>query len=255
MFGLFGNSNDGECPVNDDIRQWLEESMNWLFESFGEENIRTKKILTPEYSDLPVNFDGSFEAVDQAMKIVARQMEINPALVHLDFYIEGQDQIRGAGLGGSAFMQPVEGEKYSGGKYWGKQEDGKYHVWLEYRKLNEPLNMVATLAHEFAHIKLLGENRIEENDEHITDLTTIVFGMGIFNANASFQTFQGSGYSGYSKLGYLTQMEWGYSLAFYSYLRGEENPAWIQHLSTNVKSDFKKSMNFIINNIQSGEEE
>jgi hypothetical protein len=43
------------------------------------------------------------------------------------------------------------------------------------------------LAHEFSHIKLLGENRMQENHEHLTDLFTVVFGLGIFNANASFK--------------------------------------------------------------------
>ena len=62
--------------------------------------------------------------------------------------------------------------------------------------LDEPENMVAVLAHEIAHIKLPGESRMEENDERITDLTTIFFGLGIFNANAAFQTFADSKYYG-----------------------------------------------------------
>lgn len=53
------------------------------------------------------------------------------------------------------------------------------------RELDEPEHMIATLAHEIAHIKLLGENRMEENDEIMTDLKTLFFGLGVFNANAA----------------------------------------------------------------------
>jgi len=84
--------------------------------------------------------------------------------------------------------------------------------------------MVAVLAHEIAHIKLPGENRMEENDERITDLTTIFFGLGIFNANAAFQTFADSKYYGWSQSGYLTQMEWGYALSLFAFVREEQEP-------------------------------
>jgi hypothetical protein len=46
---------------------------------------------------------------------------------------------------------------------------------------------------------LLGENRIIENDEKLTDLTTVFFGLRIFNANAAFQTYRGVDYSGWRK--------------------------------------------------------
>src|SRR5439155_16827567 len=134
----------------------------------------------------------------------------NPDDIHLDIYAEGQSEIDTGGVfGNRIFMQQVEGEKYSGGLYWGKQEDNKYHIGLEQKKLTEPLDMIATLAHEFSHIKLLGEKRIENNNEPLTDLTTVIFGLGIFNANAAFQTRRGVDSWGCSKLGYLSQMECG----------------------------------------------
>jgi hypothetical protein len=105
--------------------------------------------------------------------------------------------------------------------------------------------MIATLAHEIAHIKLLGENRMEENDETITDLTTIFFGLGIFNANAAFQTFNDSKSYGWSRSGYLTQMEWGYALSLFAYIRKEQQPQWADYLCKNVKADFKQGQNFI----------
>ena len=249
MFGLFGNKKKHELPVKEEMRQWIDNALLWLMQSFGEASIKTRKVLTPHHTHFPVRYDGQHQSAIDTMKIIATQMEINPDDVQLDIYKEGQTEIdTGGAFGNRIFLQQVEGEKYSGGLYWGRQPDHKYHIGLEEKKLNEPMGMIATLAHEFSHIKLLGENRIQENNEPLTDLTTIIFGLGIFNANAAFQTKTGFDSWGWSRLGYLSQMEWGYALALFAYVRGEGSPDWINFLSKNVKSDFMKSENFIRSN-------
>lgn len=96
--------------------------------------------------------------------------------------------------------------------------------------------MVATLAHEIAHIKLLGEERMEINNEPLTDLTTIIFGLGIFNANIAFRTFKDFNSKGWSSQGYLSQKQWGYALALFAYIRGQISPEWIKHLTPNIPS-------------------
>ena len=107
---------------------------------------------------------------------------------------------------------------------------------------------MATLAHEFSHIKLLGERRIAENDEMLTDLSTVVFGLGIFNANSCFKQFKLFNAWGHNSIGYMKQQEWGYALALYAYFREEENPEWVKYINANIKSDFKKSQAYILSN-------
>lgn len=248
MFGFF-KKNDAECPVSEDTRVWLEEHVLWLTNIFGKEAIRNRKILVPESTDFPIEYDGKPQSAIETMKIVARQMEINPDDIHLEIYREGQGEIdAGNDFTTRIFMQNVEGEKYSGGLYFGKQEGGKYHIGLEEKKLSDPVQIVATLSHEFSHIKLLGENKLKKNNEELTDLTTIIFGLGIFNANVSFQIKTNHDSWGWSKSGYLSQMEWAYALALFAYIRGEKEPEWIQFLSRNIKSDFIKSEKFIRDN-------
>jgi len=133
--------------------------------------------------------------------------------------------------------------------YFGRNEQGKYEILIEKKNLTNPENLVATLAHEFAHIKILGEKRLEINDEPLTDLTPVVFGLGIFNANSSFREHKSFDSYGHNSIGYLQQREWGYALALYAFFRQEENPGWIKFLTPNIKSDFKKSMDFIHANI------
>ena len=154
----------------------------------------------------------------------------------------------GSPLGGGRIFLESENNKTTAGLYFGREPDGLFHVALERKKLAQPENMVATLAHELSHIKLLGENKVEENDEKLTDLTTVIFGMGIFNANGAFQTYTTIDSSGWRKMGYLTQMEWGYALALFESTKRQKNPSWLSYLSPNVRQDFLLSQTFIERN-------
>lgn len=225
-------------------------AFEWFFENFDERKIRTRKILTPHHQDFPIRYAGDDQSAYDTLAIVAGQMELDPASIHLTIYTDGHSHIStGSPLGTKLYLQADPRETAAAGLYWGREEDGKFHIWLERRKLNTPENMVATLAHEIAHIKLLGEGRLEENNERLTDLTTIAFGLGIFNANAAFQFYRGFNSWGYSRMGYLNQMEWGFSLALLALIQGDPQPDWIKFLSSkNIQSDFKKSIQWLQHN-------
>lgn len=222
-----------DAPIEESNRIWIENSFKFLLNTFGIEDTKRRKVLTPHYSDFPIRYDGSEKSAFETLKLIANQMEVPFENINLDFYDDKIQQIT---------------EGTPGGLYWGKGEDGRFEISLVNGLLNEPENMVATLSHEIAHIKLLGENRLEQNDEPATDLATIFFGLGIFGANSAFQTSQDAKYYRWSTSGYLTQMEWGYGLALFAYLRNEANPDWSSHLCANVKGDFNQAQKFISNN-------
>jgi hypothetical protein len=102
------------------------------------------------------------------------------------------------------------------------------------------------LAHELAHIKLLGEERLEQNDEQLTDLAAVAFGLGVFGANAAFSSYQDFTSFGWQQSGYLKQMDWGYVLALFARLRNEEDPEWAKHLCKNLQSDYTKSYRYLL---------
>ena len=145
------------------------------------------------------------------------------------------------------FGQRYEDQSYSAGLYLG-QHDGKFLIALETDQINNFDKLTAKLPHEIAHIKILGEGRLKENDEYLTDLTTVFFGLGIFNANASFQQTSSHENWSHSQQGYLLQQEWGYALALYAYIRNETKPDWVKYLTPNIQSDFRKSEAFIRSN-------
>lgn len=256
-----------DCPVSEQNRLWLEEAFLLLLDFFGRDSTVQRKVLVPHYADFPVAYNGTPESAFETMKIVATQMEVPFENIELHLYNEGAESISsGSPFGSSIFLKGDDAEKGSAGLYWGPTAHGQYEIWLNRTKLAEPENLVATLAHEIAHIKLLGEERIDDNDEHLTDLTTIIFGLGIFNANAAFQTFTTTQTYGWRSQGYLSQTQWGYALALFAHLRGESSylnqshlhseshglsetsPAWITHLTPNIKSDFLHAQRFIAAN-------
>ncbi|GAB2842849.1 hypothetical protein [Ferruginibacter profundus] len=251
MFGFSKIKRPNTCPISEDNRIWLEKSFLLLLEFFGKAETQQRKILIPHHSCFPIKYNGNEKTAFDTLKIVASQMEVPIDEIQLDFYDENVKEIStGSPFGQGMFLKSEKDNKDSAGLYWGKNESGKYDISLVRSKLKQPENMVATLAHEIAHIKLLGENRIDKNDEKLTDLTTVFFGLGIFNANAAFQTYRGIDYSGWRKMGYLTQMEWGYAHSLLAYIRGEKSPDWINHLTLNIKGDFIQGQNFIEANPQ-----
>jgi Tetratricopeptide repeat len=247
MFELFKN-NGNAPPVSEETRKWIESYFQWLVHAFGEDDTKKRNILTPERANFPVRFNGEQQSAYEILRIVALQMGVDPDRVTLHFYREGQTEIyTGSPFGDRIFLQNLSGDRYTSGLYLG-EDAGKYMIALEEKCLKDPHDMVAVLAHELSHILLLGEKRIEVNNEKLTDLTPMIFGIGIFSANASLKSTSGFDQRGYSKKGYLSQNEWGYALALFAHLRQEKNPQWSKYLSKDVRLALEKSLKFIYNN-------
>ena len=119
-------------------------------------------------------------------------------------------------------------------------------------QMNDPISLVATLAHEVGHEILLGQGRVspEQSDhEPLTDLLTVFLGMGIFTANA---TIRDRGWSdgrmhGWEtkRLGYLDQRMFGYALARFAWTRQETKPPWMRHVRPDVRLPMKKGIRFL----------
>ena len=244
--GLFSKKQKNECPIDPGMRLWMENGFLWLATQFGLDNIRAKPMLYPTPEHFPIRYDGSKESLLKTAEIIAKQMDINIEEVNFDIYEQSIQEL-GNEFGHRVWTEvdKESEEKLAAGLYFEKDERGKYGILIEKKNLSDPENLVATIAHEFSHIKLLGEKRLDFNDEHLTDLTPVVFGLGIFNANSAFKDFKSFDGYGHNSLGYLKQREWGYALALYAYFRYEENPGWLKFITPNIRSDFKKSMEFI----------
>jgi len=138
--------------------------------------------------------------------------------------------------------------RFSGAAGEYRRRGGTAVLSIRRRQLRHPVGLAATLAHELAHARLLGEQRIDQarsDSEQLTDLTTIFFGLGIFTANAAFDFSQTQSGWQSSHLGYLGETLSGYALACYAYLRGEREPAWMAALDTNPRACMRQGLRYL----------
>jgi hypothetical protein len=237
--GLFSKSVS--CPVSEDEREWLESCFKWLIQEFDGDKIASAEVKIPDRTHFPFRFDLTEQTVLNVKDRVARYMEIDPEVIDIIFYSE-----KTLDFGYGYSTQKLDDEKYSAGLYFGKEENGRYTVAIESEQVMLPEGLIAVMAHELSHIKLLGEKRIPENNEYLTDMVPMIFGLGIFVANASFH-FSSTAGGGWkmNRKGYLTQAMHGYLLALYACHRREKEPAWLKYLSKDVKAYFKKTNRYI----------
>jgi tetratricopeptide (TPR) repeat protein len=231
------------CPVDPDVRTWIEQRMNWLVGQFGWEVFAQFEVVLPIQEHFPAPFDGSTEAIRELFDQVCEYMEIDPQAVDLKFYSERRDPFPNVGL-------VAEERDGTAGLY--DRREAQTTIWLETSKLNDPTCVVATCAHELCHAHLLGGNRLsrdEADHEAVTDLATLCFGMGVFTANASLRdhtTHRGNwSWWNLSRQGYLTDPVLAYALALYAWAREEHRPQWGRYLRADIQALFRRALAYL----------
>ncbi|WP_417386939.1 hypothetical protein [Gimesia sp.] len=195
-------------------------------------------VILPTTEFFPEEYHRTADEIQIIMKLVAEYMNVDPSLLQLNFYEDFRPEIDGMWIESSAGM-------YS-------ESDRIFDIWLEIHSLDNPLNLIATLAHEIGHVLLLGQRRIshnEEDHEPLTDLLTVFLGLGLFPANVAVQEryWNDGPLSGWSmgRQGYLSMDMFGYAFALFAIARGEIAPKWLTQLRLDVRSACKQGMRYI----------
>lgn len=225
-----------KCPVRAEEQVWIEESLDWMVGEFGRA-ILLRPVSLPTVSFLPAGYAGSVDDVRAVFAGICELMEVAPDQVELELGEEDQQPL--------IDHVPLAFRSQEAAGHW-RRHDGRTVVHVELRQ--DPVALVATIAHELGHQRLLGEDRIStsrRDHEPLTDLLTVFFGLGIFSANAAFEFRSSERSWGTSRLGYLTESMYGYALARYCWLRGESEPAWAEHLDVNPRTYLKQGLRFL----------
>jgi hypothetical protein len=244
MFNFFRSVSEPE--VSEEQRDYFENQFHWLLENFGKK-LPSKNPLTPTPSDFPFAFDGTEAPVKKVLEIICKQMEINPAEIKIDYFSQ---RVKEIGAGATRFFVKTGNiSNEAAGLYWGKGVDNKFQISLTRELLKNPEDLAGTIAHELAHVKLLGGEflhaKYDKDHEVITEMFCVFCGMGIFRANKAHEISHGHFSWSWSRSGYLRQQSWGYLLALYAYWREEKDPQWTKHLSPSIKKDFKVSLKWL----------
>jgi tetratricopeptide (TPR) repeat protein len=231
-----------KCPLAADDQHWIEWRMTWLADQFGLERVRRRAVILPTDEFFPEPYEATTEGVRRLLDRVARYMEVEPGRVDLDFYSRRKPVAFNAEL-----IDPHSG---AAGIY--DERSGRITIWLEVANLADPVDVVATLSHELAHVHLLGDRRISDSEpdhEPLTDLLTVFLGLGVFTANAvlrdrNWHAGQWEDWS-VARKGYLTARLFGYALALFAWYRGERSPGWVRHLRLDAGDSLKKGLRFL----------
>jgi hypothetical protein len=232
-----------DCPVRPVEQRWIDESMEWFVEQFGEERLHGEVVLpTDDY--FPGEYAGSREDVARVLDRICGHMGVDRDRLLL----EHDERDDADGLSGEV---PVSSRSRGAAGHF-RMRGGRPVIGIRDDQAERPMALVATIAHELGHVLLLGDGRVtddREDHEPLTDLLTVYFGLGIFTANAAFEFAQQSrgrySYTSTSRLGYLTEPMYGYGLARYAFLRGETGPSWSRYLDTNPGTFMKRGLRFL----------
>ena len=119
--------------------------------------------------------------------------------------------------------------------------------------VNDPMVLIATLAHELAHYELANiadePPGGEDGHEPATDLLAVYLGFGIFGANSAFNFSQHQGVMSqgwsYARLGYLSEREWIFALAVFLTLKRLPGQAVHRYLKDQLIGDLGKAMRYL----------
>ncbi|MBI3411636.1 MAG: hypothetical protein HY040_25180 [Planctomycetes bacterium] len=237
MFGLF--RSEPRCPVDPTAKEWIERRLTWLREQFGWDRLLSAEVVLPLPEYFPDPYQGEIDDLRALLDRVCEYMDIDPDTVDIDIYEDRNP------------VHDEHGRQGTAGLY--DQVRGRYQIWIEVGNLDDPLALVATMAHELGHVLLLGQGRISadaEDHEPLTDLLTVFLGMGVIAANSVIREkyWHAGAVSGWdmSRRGYVTMPMYGYALALFAWVRGEENPPWAKELRGDVRAAFKEGTRYLV---------
>lgn len=236
-----------KCPVSTEEKRWIEAAMKWLCDTFDSHPIDKTTVILPTPEFFPDRYSTHKEDVKVLIERVCGYMKVDPTRLVLEFYEDAQKSC--------SARVPFFGGTHAGAAGTYREADGELVIGIEESNLSDPMGVVAVVAHELAHVCLLGDGRMTreaKDHEYYADLFTIFSGLGIFNANVAFVTTGKKNAHGHSwsvqRRGYMSEQMFGYALALFAWRRGEPNPNWHKFLESSPRHYFKASMKFLHRN-------
>lgn len=236
-----------KSPVTIEDEEWIISSYKW-FEKTFKLDLFEQDIYLPTKGFLDFEFSGSEDDAIKIVELIANKLTVeSSSSIEVYFFDEFQPmEFTDEGI----YSNYEEGTQLTDGLY-SKIIDGIYQIGIEKTLLKNPTKLIATIAHELAHVKLLGEDRLEENDEHLTDLTASLFGFVIFLANGSINsmsTWSGNSHSGWKiggGSGYLHYKVYAFLIAYWIYKKEDLKPDWLNFLNKEILNEVKKGIKYL----------
>jgi hypothetical protein len=230
------------CPCDPAAKSWVEERLEWLAAEFGDSAFNGRPVVLPAHEFFPDTYDGSRHAVFDMFERVCGYMDVVRQLVTLRITANSP----------KVWLENAAGHALPDAA--GTFEEGRrqFVVSLDESGFDDPMGLVGTMAHELAHVRLLGEGRVSPyvfDNELLTDLTVVHFGLGIFLANTPRNWASGNTRWPDSpdlvKPEYMTPPMFGWALAHLAWFRDEARPDWARHLTGGARAEFRQGLRYL----------
>lgn len=225
------------CPVQPELKLWIERRMAWLTDRFGWEYLLSRPVILPNDEFFPDLYEPTEQGAQTMLDRLCGYMDVDPDQVDLVFY--ANDTAPG-----------LESGREAVGLY--EEIAGRHRVAVEHRQMLDPANLAATLAHELGHIILFSRGLLhgdEPDHEPLTDLFTVFQGLGALSANAFLRdtNYHVGNWEGWSiaKFGYLGYEAFGYTLALFAWVREDRGRSLESALRRDVRALYKKGRNYL----------
>jgi hypothetical protein len=241
--------NSARSPLEPEEEDWIISCWEWLLQELGDmENFHLAPLVLPNGDFFPPAKATGHARAEHIFNCVARLS----GTADWPYILMSQDDAINPILGPLAVVQNTPSDP--AGTFTtetGRQIEITYNPEL----VSQPSNLIATFAHEIAHGLILTASSEppggEEFEEYAVDVTTVFLGFGIFGANHAFEFSQysdaGSGTQGWSyrRTGYLSEMQWGFNLGIFLYLRGEPPETALQWLKPGPAAALRKTLKYL----------
>jgi tetratricopeptide (TPR) repeat protein len=235
MFGLFSRNSDKPSVTPED-KAWVEQSLTWLIETFGFEGVREQPFIFPTVENFPYKNVKDSDQFGKLFIQICQYWHLNPDDIEVRFF----DDIKSKQW--SAFRPGKIDDP--AGLYYKTGEKQPFKIHLAKSNQDNVQLLIAVIAHELSHVKLLGGNLVSNDApdlEPLTDLASIYFGFGIFMAN-SYQTKDANWMQ---RTGYLPDPVISYANALLCYLAGKKAKEIVPYLNTNTRALFEQDLEFL----------
>lgn len=231
--------------VTEDDKKWIEESFIFLREILGNEHFDNLITITPTKNFYNWTFKGNEEDAVFVLERTKELMQIEDSNIRIEYFFNQPIEMNDGTILSSP--EDINGQWLSATGAYEEFENEKI-IYIEKEQLKNSLSLIATIAIELSRFILLGENRIEENDEYLTELTAIAYGFGIFLGNSRFQhsKFQNISHSGWqmSCQGYLPEQIIAYAMVWISNQRNESTE-YEKYLNKEMAKFFAQNIEYL----------
>lgn len=219
------------CPIDVREKVWTEQRMQWLIQHFGLDELLKTDVILPTAEYFPEPFQESDCDARVVLDRVCRYMGVDPKTIDLTVYSDEEAP-------GTAGLYGKKGTRTT--------------IRVADSQLGNLELLIATLAHETAHVLLHGQNLLSDQvDDHelVTDLLTVYKGIGVFAANTAVK--QRNDHAGgwewwtINRYGYLSARVYGYAFALFAWIRNETTPPWSGFLAPDASAAFTSGLKYL----------